>query len=107
MTLQELYTVLASTGLPVTYNAFPEEEAPALPVITYNVAYTNNFAAGDQVWKTIKHIDIHLYTKTKDEETEALLESALNNAFLVWNYTEAFEDAEECYHLIYEVEIYG
>lgn len=107
MTLNELYTVLASTGLPVAYNAFPEEEAPELPVITYNVAYTNNFAAGDQVYKTIKHIDIHLYTKTKDEETEALLESALNDAFLVWNYTEAFEDAEECYHLIYEVEIYG
>lgn len=107
MTLAELYTVLASTGLPVAYNAFPEADAPDLPVITYNVAYTNNFAAGDQVYKTIKHIDIHLYTKTKDENTEALIESVLNNAFLVWNYTEAFEDAEECYHLIYEVEIYG
>lgn len=107
MTLSELYTILASTGLPVAYNAFPETDAPDLPVITYNVAYTRNFAAGDQVYQAIKHIDIHLYTKTKDESTEALVESALNDAFLVWNYTEAFEDAEECYHLIYEVEIYG
>lgn len=107
MTLAELYNVLASTGLPVAYNAFPEDQAPALPVITYNVAYTENFAASNMVYAKIRHIDIHLYTAVKDETTEAKLEQALNGANLVWNYTEAFSNEQRAFHLVYEVEING
>ena len=107
MTLSQLYNVLVSTGLPVAYNAFPEEAATELPVITYNVAYTNNFAASNKVYAKIRHVDIHLYTATKDEVTEQKLEEALNGASLFWEYNESFSNDERVFHLIYEVEING
>lgn len=105
MTLSELNTVLLSTGLPVAYGYFPEETAPAPPCITYEVAYSNNFGADDKVYQKINHIDIFLYTKLKDEVSEGKVETALDGASLFYEKTESFLSSEQCYQIIYEVEI--
>ena len=105
MTLSELNTVLKSTGLPVAYGYFNEKNAPALPCITYEVAYSNNFAAENQVYKKIQHVDIFLWTSKKDLAAEEALENALDSAFLVYQSTETYLSAEKAYQIIYEVEI--
>lgn len=107
MTLSELHTVLRSTGLPVGYGYFQEKNAPSLPCITYEVAYSNNFGADDKVHQKIRHIDIFLWTKDKDIVTESKVEKALDDAFLFYQYTETYINAEKAYQIIYEVEIDG
>lgn len=107
MTLPELSDVLASTGIPTTYHSWHDVdgERPALPFMTYQVAYSNNFFADNTVYLPINHIDISLYTALKSLETESLVEAALEGAELPWNKTETFINSEHCYQIIYEVEV--
>ena len=45
MTLGEFKELLETTGLPVAYYSFPENEAPSLPFICYISPGTDNFSA--------------------------------------------------------------
>lgn len=103
MTLQELSALLKTTGLPVTYRKWPENHSPPLPFICYIVAYSNNFAADGEVYYPINHIQVELYTKLKDQEMEARVETAL--APFVWEKTETYIDTERCYQIMYEIEV--
>lgn len=105
MNLRQLNDVLKSTGLPVAYGYFNVEDAPALPCITYEVAYSNNMAADNKVHKKIRHVDIFLWTRKKDIAAESALENALDGASLVYQSTETYLNAEKAYQIIYEVEI--
>ena len=103
MSLEELKTLLGTTGLPVTYRAWPENEAPPLPFICYLVAYSNNFGADNRVYHKIDHIQVELYTKLKDPEAEDRVENALSS--LYWDKTEEYIDSERCYQILYEIEV--
>lgn len=103
MTLEELNELLETTGLPVAYREWPEDSAPPLPFICYLVAYSNNFAADGVVYLPVNHIQVELYTKLKDQATEAKVETAL--AQFVWNKTETYIDTERCYQIMYEIEV--
>ena len=103
MSLEELKKLLESTGLPVAYYAFPEEEAPGLPFICYLVAYSNNFSADGSVYKKINHIQIELYTKHKDIESEEKVEEALSSFY--WEKEETYLEEEKCFEVIYELEV--
>ena len=94
---------LETSGLPVAYKDFPEEEAPQLPYICYRFPYNNNFAADGQVYFAANHVQIELYTKHKDPETEEKVETALSSFF--WEKTENYIDSERCYQIIYELEV--
>lgn len=103
MTLEDIKSLLESTGLPVTYRAWPENEAPPLPFICYLAAYSNNFAADGGVYYLINHIQIELYTKLKDPESEGKVEKALSSLF--WEKNETYIDTEKCYQILYEIEV--
>lgn len=103
MTLEELKTLLESTGLPVAYRAFPVGQAPPLPFICYLVDYSNNFDADNRVYHPIDHISIELYTEYKDPASETLVETALQN--ICWEKTEEYLDDERCYEILYEIEV--
>lgn len=103
MTLKELGTLLESTGLPVIYRAWPEKEAPPLPFICYLVAYSNNFGADGGVYAKVDHIQVELYTKQKEPQTEDKVEKALSSLF--WEKTETYLDSEKCYQILYEIEV--
>lgn len=112
-TLNELYTVLAGTHLPVAYGFFKDEEeveegeGVSLPCITYQVAYSGNFGAENRVYEKIENVDIFLFTKTKDPATEYILESALDAADIFWQVTETYLSTQKCIQRIYEVQTYG
>ncbi len=101
--LERIRNVLEATGLPVTYNAWPESEAPPLPYICYLVAYSNNFSADGAVYCPIDHIQIELYTKKKDVAEEDKVELALSS--FVWQKTETYIENERCYQILYEIEV--
>lgn len=103
MTLKELAARLESTGLPVTYRAWPENTAPSPPFICYMAAYSNNFAADGGVYAKVDHIQIELYTKLKDPEMEDKVEEALSSLF--WDKTETYLDTEKLYEILYEIEV--
>lgn len=103
MTLQEVEDMLASTGLPVVYRAWPDEQAPPLPYICYLAAYSNNFSADGQVYLPVEHIQIELYTELKDPKAEGKVEAALSSLF--WEKTETYIDTERCYQILYEIEV--
>ena len=106
MTLTELNTALQSiTGFEkkVAYRAFPVGKAPKLPFICYLATSTDNFDADNKVYHVLQGVDIELYTKTKSEGTEALIEAKLEELELVWDKYEEWLDSEECYEIIYSV----
>lgn len=103
MTLSDLNTLLETTGLPVTYRAWPVDMAPELPYICYLVSYSNNFGADNIVYHKINHIQIELYTKLKDLEAEGKVEQALSSFY--WEKTETYIKTEQCYQILYEIEV--
>ena len=103
MTLEQLNTLLESTGLPVVYRAWPEKQAPPMPYICYLEAYSDNFSADDTVFHPIKHMQIELYTTKKDQASEDKVEKALSSFF--WQKTETYIDSERCYQILYEIEV--
>lgn len=106
MTLAGLYTLL-NTAFPnkVAYNAFPVNEAPALPFICIVATETDNFGADNGVYFKRQHVDIELYTKTKDPTTEGTLEAALDGAKIFYNATDSYLDDERCFERVYEIEV--
>lgn len=103
MTLSEVDVLLKTTGLPVTYRAWPENEAPPLPFVCYVEAGSNNFAADGVVYYPVKRMQVELYTKLKDPETEGKVEAALPSFF--WEKTETYLSTEKCYQILYEIEV--
>lgn len=103
MTLAELCALLETTGLPVTYRAWPESEAPELPFLCYLSAGTNTLPADGRVYYQWEAVRVELYTAIKDPTTEAIVETALEGFH--WQKTETYIDTERCYMILYEIEV--
>ena len=103
MSLEEIKKLLETTGLPVAYRAFPVGNAPPLPIICYLFSSTNKNKAEDVVNQDINRITIELYTESKDPEAENAVEAALKD--LCWEKSEEYLDDEQCYEIIYEIEV--
>lgn len=104
--MDDLFTILNSiTGFKdkVAYRMFPKGCAPALPFIVYYSQGTNNRFGDDKTYHVIEDINICLYSKQKDTTSESAIQTALDNANLPWNKSEAYIDSEECYEITYEI----
>lgn len=105
MAPEAIYDMLKQSGIPFAYRAWPEGHAPPLPwgVFLLNTAGSDNFAADGVVYYQVDSVQIELYTKYKDPETEAKVEKALAPHF--WDKTETYLTDERCYQIIYEIEV--
>ena len=90
MTLTDLVTRLESTGLPVAFQEFLEEDLPALPYITYSAEDTDIFFADGIPYYMIGRIDLVVHSKIKDLALEAVLRRSLGEFIAEWR-----EDASE------------
>ena len=95
MTLTDLVTRLESTGLPVAFREFLEEDLPALPYITYSVGDTDIFFADGVPYFMGSRIDVVVHSKIKDLALEALLRRSLGACIAGWQ--EDANDAEDEY----------
>ena len=103
MTLSELAKRLDSTGLQVTYWAWPEGEAPALPWICYLCEGSSNLFADGGVYHQTTEVVVELYTKDKEPDMEAKVEAVLHDFH--WKKEEDYISTERCYQIRYEIEV--
>ena len=105
MTFREIYDALASSGLPVTYLQWHEGQVPALPYVCYYFPNSDNMKADDSVYQKITAINVELYTKEKDTDTEAALEAVLASFGIVWDKSETYLNDEHMFEVLYESEV--
>ena len=103
MTLSELKTLLAATGIPVSYSSVPLSQNTARPYIVYTQPNAVNFAADGVVYYARKFISIRLYADNRDETSEGKIETALKDMF----DTKSIEclDGEKLFETTYEIEV--
>lgn len=109
MTLEDIYTVLIGTGLPVVYRAWPTDPArnlpPPLPWICYMETPKRPFVADGVAYYSSLSISVELYTKNKDPQSERAVEQALTTAGVCYVKDETYLDSESCYEITYEIEV--
>lgn len=103
MTLEEFGTLLEMMEIPVVFEAFKENEVPALPYICYTNPEDNNFAADGTVYHSSKVLHVELYTEKRDLEIEKAVEAVLSAFF--YEKTAIYLDDEKCYEILYELEV--
>lgn len=103
MTVQDIGTLLTTTGLPVSYYSFAEKTT--LPCICYFETGTDNFGADNIAYTVHYEVAIELYTKTKNFDTEKLVENLLTDNGIYWDKESTYLDDEKCYETIYTINI--
>ena len=103
MKLEEIASLLKTTGYPVAYCYFAKGKPPDMPFVVYQEVYSNNFSADGAVYLPVRHIQINLYTNSKQPEAEDKVESALSSLF--WNKQENYNVDEKIYRITYEIEV--
>lgn len=103
MNLNGLAALLVSTGLPVTYRAWPENEAPALPWIAYRSPSTDRVLADGGVYWCWDNVQVQLYCVYRDPALEKKVEQALSG--FAWTKDETYVESERCYIITYEIEV--
>lgn len=89
----------------VVYDAWEEGQAPELPVICYNVTGSANFYADGGVYVPIDQLNVELFTRRKDPQTEKLMEDKFEALGMAWAKNEDYDDSEKVYIITYEIEV--
>lgn len=105
MTQKEFGDILAASGYPVAYLAFPADNCPSMPFVVFQETGSNNFSADGVVFQKVRRYQVDLFTEGKDETAEEALENALSDFF--WNKYQTVEDTEACQRYTYEIEVLG
>ena len=103
MTLGGLAALLETTGLPVTYLAWPENMAPALPYICYLAEGANPTFADGRVYYSYDDVRVELYIRFRDPVVERNVETAL--AGFHWKKNATYLDTEKCWMVTYDIEV--
>lgn len=106
MRMQEITAMLASTGYPVTYLAWPEKEVPELPYICYYYPSMTPETADNTHYAQFYSLNVELYTKNKNFEVESAVEAKLLNAGMVFTKEEDFLSDENMYETLYMMEVF-
>ena len=107
MTLETMAGILEQSGMPVSYQEFPDEECPRMPYITFEDTGTRNFMADGIVYATILRIQVILWTAEKNLQAEKSLEMALENNGITWDKQVTENEQEACINATYEFDIIG
>ena len=105
MTQAQFGDILATSGFPVTYLAFPADNCPAMPFVTFQEVGSNNVSADGIVYQKVRIYQVDLFTADKDPAAEEALESALGQFF--WNKMQTIDDTEACQRYTYTIEVLG
>ena len=107
MTQKDFGDILAVSGYPVAYLAFPANECPQMPFVVFQETGSNNVGADGIVYKKVKVYQVDLLTADKDETAEAALEAAFEQAGIFWNKYQTIDDNEACQRYTYTIEVLG
>lgn len=105
MTAIQLKELVGGLGLPYAYYQFTKDTAKPPPFICYYLTGSDDFAADGVNYAKIRQLVIELYTKHKDFELEAQIESALRAAGIFYTVAETPIDSQQMYMTVYTSEI--
>ena len=109
MTRKELYQILKSIGLPIAYYQFKEGDkdnpVPSLPYMVYYYPSRTDESADGINFAKVYTLNIELYTKEKDFDTEDKVESTLTDADIYYTKSESYLNDEQMYEVLYEGEV--
>lgn len=105
MTLDELYEMLESSGLPVAYYQWQVGNVPPLPYLVYYFPNSSDEYADNVNYQQNNSLNIELYTKNKDFETENAIRQLLNDNGLTFTTSESYLNSEEMYEVLFETEV--
>ena len=101
MRITDIVDTLETTGYPVAYQKFDTPQDP--PFLCVSEPFTNNFFADGKVQAKTQHVQIDLIERFKSAEVEDNVEKALSA--YAWQKEMEYDDAEDVYRVIYEVEV--
>lgn len=101
----EIIEMLKSLGLPVVYYQWEENQVPALPYIVYYFPSMEPEAADDANYASIYQLNVELYTKNKDFETEDTLDAVLTGGGMTFRKEESYINSERMYEVLYMMEV--
>ena len=107
MNHDDIYALLAATGMPVAYDHFAEGESPDPPFLCFLYPSADHFAADDGVFYKITVCHVELYTDRKTPNLETALETVLNQQNIFYDKTETWIESEQLYEVLYRFEIGG
>lgn len=101
-TIEELKTVLDSTGIPVVYREYGENQAPDPPYLVFYTGDTSTFWADDEAYMIQTPATVELYTDTKDLFNEAIVEAALKDNGINYETSQVYWDDEQLNEVAYD-----
>lgn len=103
MTLLEVAQMVASIGLPYRYSHFSETPQP--PYVVFYYPSETDPHADNSNYINKRQLFIELFTKTKDQASEAIIEGKLKQAGLTWYKQTDFLNDEKLFQTTYETEV--
>lgn len=97
----ELYNLLSTLGLPVSYRFFKSPPAP--PYIVYLLSYSDNFGADNKVYSKEDNYQVELYSTKKDLASEKKIEDLFDSNDIYYEKTETYIESEGLYQVLYEI----
>lgn len=103
MTRKEIADMIASFGFPWRYSHFSQTPNP--PYVVYYFPNENDVFADNSNFVNRRQLFVELYTKTKDETSEAAIEAKLKQNGLTWYKQTDFLNDESLFQTTYEMEV--
>ena len=103
MTKTEVANLIASFGFSWRYSHFSQTPAP--PYVVYYYPAENDVHADDSNYVNKRQLFVELFTKTKDDTSEATIEGKLKTAGLSWYKQTDFLNDEKLFQTTYELEV--
>lgn len=103
MTLKEVATIISSAGFPCRYSHFSETPVP--PYVVFYYPSETDPHADNSNYINKRQLFIELFTKTKDQASEAQLEAVLKSAGFSWYKQTDFLNDEKLFQTVYETEV--
>lgn len=103
MTQKEFADLLETTGFPVAFYEFPNEEPHDPPFICYLTPGPTQFGADGVVYFSSTNVQVELYTVQKDVEAEQKVENALASFYYLKD--EGYLEKEKVYMVTYQLSL--
>lgn len=103
MTREEVGTLIASFKFPWRYSHFTDTPEP--PYVVYYYPNENDVMADNSNYVNKRALFIELYTKKKDADSEAVIETALAGAGFTWYKQTDFLNDEKLFQTTFESEV--
>lgn len=105
MTREEIAAMIESIGLPCAYYEFDDNTPQEPPFVCWFFSASDDMIADNVNYAHIETLNIELYTRYKDFDLDATIESVLNAHGLVYYKETNKIDTEKIYQTSYESEV--